>query len=259
MSKTLNLVDGLLSKARQLQELGRPQDSLPILRRLCRFPDLSQSTQAELHHLLGEAYFELSQWRLARKHLRQTLRLEPENCNAHHLLALTIESDAECDSRLASRHHRRALELSPDSPDFLAAAGSYFVEVGQVRKGIDLLRRAWELAPDQFDILKSLVEGYCEAEQFDDARRTLNAARFRIGGDARIPTLAANLELQELRHRQRNLKPVITIHRDDEPVILPFVVGAVGTPRPVRAHRRDGARAHMQRPHLLRRYDAEQA
>lgn len=259
MSKTLNLVDCLLAKARQLHELGRPQDSLPILRRLSRSPDLSQTILAELHNLLGEAYYELNQFGSARKHLRRALRLEPENCNTHHLLALAIESDAECDSSLAGRHHRRALELAPDSPDFLAAAGAYFVEVGRIRKGIELLQRAWELATDDFAILKSLVEALCEAERFDEARRTVNAARFRIGRDARIPALSADVELSALRYRQRETKSFSTADRVENAVILPFAGVTGGERKPVRAYRRDAALARLQRPHLLRRYDAEQA
>lgn len=259
MSKMLNLVDCLLTRARGLQEIGRPQDALPILRRLSRFPGLSIATGSEILQLLGESCLELRDFRAARKHLRQLIRIEPHNAYAHHLLALAIENDAECDAAKASRHHRRAIELAPNCGDFLAAAGAYFANLGQVRKGIELLRRAWELAPDDFDIFKSLVESLCENAQFVDARRTLGVAQFRHGRDGRFAAISTDIELRELHHQRRTANQDQAANRLHEPTILPFNDTVANSPKPVRAYRRDVGRTRIQRPHLLRRYDAEQA
>src|SRR5262245_47873541 len=179
MFKTLNLLDELLTKARRLQGIGRAQDALPILRRLCKYPQLSAAAAAEVHQLLGETYLDLSQFKLARKHLRAALRIEPQNAATHHLLALAIQNDAESDSSRAARHHRRALELAPNESGYLTDAGAYFVEMGREKKGLTLLRRAAELKPEDFDIFKSLVESLCEASRFDEARKALNGARFQ--------------------------------------------------------------------------------
>ncbi len=259
MSKMLNLADCLFARARGLQEIGRPQDALPILRRLSRFPGLSTTAGSEILQLLGEGCLELRDFRAARKHLRQLLRIDPHNAYAHHLLALAIENDAESDAAKSSRHHRRAIELAPNCPDFLAAAGVYFVDTGRARKGIELLRRAWELAPDDFDTLKLLVESLCESAKFDDAHRTLGIAQFRHGRDGRFPVISTGIELRELCHQRRAESRAATNNRLQESTILPFNDAVADAPKPVRAHRRDAGRSRVQRPHLLRRYDAEQA
>jgi pentatricopeptide repeat protein len=257
MFKLLNLLDELLAKARRLQESGRSQDALPILRRLCKCPDLSAARTLEVHQLLGETHLELSQFKFARKHLRAALRLEPHNASTHHLLALAIQSDPEFDSSRAAAHHRRALELAPSEPDFLTPAGAYFVEMGRVRKGLEMLRRAVELLPDDFDTFQALIESLCEASRFDEARKTLNGARFRFCGHARFASLHTEVELREIRQRQHAARTDAPATEHAEPVILPFNRAVAKGPKPVRAYRRDAARSYIGRPHLLRRFDAE--
>lgn len=259
MCKTLNLLDGILSKARRLQEMGRSHDALPILCRLSKYPELPPAVAAEVRQAMGEAYLDVGQFRAARKCLRVALRLEPANATVHHLLARAIESDPQCDSRLAGRHHRRALELAPHDADFLAIGGSYFVEMGRVRRGLELLRRAVELAPDDFEILDSLVEALCDVNRFDEARKTLNAARFQFSGNMRLPNLVAGVELREIRERQAAARHSSPDTRITEPIVFQFPGVTPSSNRPVRALRRDAGRTRVSRPHLLRRFDAGQA
>src|SRR5262249_25688032 len=159
------------SKARRLQEMGRSRGALPILRRLVHYPDLPQTITAEVYHLLGEAFFDLQQFGDARKMFRAALRLEPENPRSYHFLALTIESEAEADAASAARHYQKAIDLAPASAELLADAGAYFVQMGRVDKGLELLHQAVEKAPDDLEILKTFVHSLGDAEQLEEAKR----------------------------------------------------------------------------------------
>src|SRR5260370_10663158 len=142
MGRTLNLLDGLLIKAQALHELGRSRDALPILRRLHARPELPPAARISVHHLLGDIYLNLREFRRARQHLVAAIKLEPENATTHHCLALAIQRDPEVNAQRAARHYRPAAELAPDNARLLADAGAFAVEMGRTRKGLALLRLA---------------------------------------------------------------------------------------------------------------------
>lgn len=60
-----------VSRAQALLEQGKPDEALNLL---AAFP--ADTTDAEVHRLLGEAYFQLGSWSEAREHLRAALRLD---------------------------------------------------------------------------------------------------------------------------------------------------------------------------------------
>lgn len=252
MGRTLNLVDHLLTTSRQLLERGQAAAAQSHLTRLTRLSDLPNAIMAEIQHLLGDTCLRLGQFRQARQHLRSSLRLVPENPQAHYELARAIENDAKVDAAKATAPYRRAVELAPHEPRFLADAGAHHVQMGRPQSGLPLLFEAVELAPDDLGILRLLVEMLCESRQFDDAVQALRNARFRHRTELEIDQLLDRVQFHRTRDVQRVEAEPAPETNDDEPVLLPFNAVDADAHRPVRRnkYRRDaGSKAQ---PHLNR-------
>jgi hypothetical protein len=70
-----------------------------------------------------------------------------------------------------------------------------------------------------------LVEGLCELDKVDEARRKLQAALFRNNHDPRFRRLWNDFQFQQLQATQSSdLDTRWSIGRMDEPVLLPFVL-----------------------------------
>ena len=67
MSKTLNLAECLLNTARNLHQLGRFHEALPLLQRLAQFRVLTPAIAEEAHAILAE--IQLSREEIGRAHV----------------------------------------------------------------------------------------------------------------------------------------------------------------------------------------------
>jgi tetratricopeptide (TPR) repeat protein len=204
MSRTLNLLEKLLTRARALLEIGHDLHALALLKKLLRWPNMPATNGHQLHHMLGDTYFQMRKYKLARRHFRRAVELQPKTANGYLQLARAIDHDPVIDARQASRYYRQALELAPDDPLVLQECGQYAVQMGRTRKGMKLLRRARELAPDNLDIIAALVEAQEDLHDFDAARQTLRLARFRFAGNSRFQQLSHDLEFRQLCRQQRD-------------------------------------------------------
>jgi tetratricopeptide (TPR) repeat protein len=250
MGRMLNMLEAVITRARHLQDLGQTQSALSLLRRHASQPELPKSAAAEAHHLMGKLCLNLQQHRQARKHLTAAIRLRPNDAAANHLMAHAIDQDPEMDAQSAARYYRRAVELNPNDSKLLADTGLFHVEMGRLEKGLALLRQAVELAPDDLDVLQSLLAALGELDRFDEAWNELNKARFRHFRDPHFLKLVSDLEFAESRHRQRDSKPV---SKPASAAVVPFlrVITDDGTSTPAtRFRRRDEGSAS--RPHLGR-------
>jgi Flp pilus assembly protein TadD len=223
MGRMLNLLESVVTRARHLQHMGRTHDALSLLRRHANQPELPAPVAAETHHLMGELCLNLQQHRQARKHLSAALRLQPHDAATHHMMANAIDRDPEIDAQAASRYYRRALELAPNDSTLLTDAGLFHVDMGRPEKGLALLRQAQELAPDDLDVLQSLLVALGELDRFDEVRGELNKARFRHGRDSRFLKLVSDLEFQESRRRQKQMQAAVEVHEPADAVVLPFL------------------------------------
>jgi len=248
MGRMLNLLESVITRARHLQDLGRTNDALLLLCRHASQPNLPALVAAETHHLIGELCLNLQHHRKARKHLSTAIRLLPTDAAAHHLMAQAIDRDPEVDAQMASRHYRRALDLNPNDPKLLSDAGLFQVEMGRSEKGLTLLRHAVEIAPDDFEVLQSLLTALAELNRFDEARSELNKARFRLGRNLRFLQLDSDLEFEESRRRQREAK---TKPLPAKTAVLPFlrVTTDDGASKPATRFRRQDE-GSTSRPHL---------
>src|ERR1700722_5672151 len=129
MGRTLNFISHSLSDIRRYLDADQPRQALRLLCGLRRVAELAEAPGGEIYQLLGETHLNLGQYRHARRYLRRSLRVDPNNAQAFYDLARAIECDAQCDASRAGRYYRRAIELSPASVCLLADAGAYFVQM----------------------------------------------------------------------------------------------------------------------------------
>ncbi|HXC39270.1 MAG TPA: tetratricopeptide repeat protein, partial [Burkholderiales bacterium] len=77
---------------------------------------------------------------------RLLLESDPRDANARHLLGLAAFDRKDFDG--AERSIREALDLAPDTPDFLNSLASVLSETARPAEAADALRRALQVAPD---------------------------------------------------------------------------------------------------------------
>ncbi len=222
MSRTLNLVDGLLLMGRRHQELGRAGEALRVLARLASFRELPPGVAEEAQARLGEIQLKRRKYRRARRHFAVALRHDPDNARYHHLMATALREQDEEHWDRAAAHYRRSLELNPDQVDCLAEFGLFAVRLGHADEGVGRLRRAIELKPDDPELAGKLAEGLRLACRPDEARAELRAALFRNPRDRRFRRLWADFQFHQLRREQREAC-ARKAGLDDGPVLLPFV------------------------------------
>src|SRR5882724_10313414 len=93
MSHTINLVGGLISAARNLQELGRHEAAINLLERLAAFRELPPAIAEEAHSRLADLHAQEEQFKQARRHLTIAITYRPQHAAYHHRMACWIEAD----------------------------------------------------------------------------------------------------------------------------------------------------------------------
>jgi tetratricopeptide (TPR) repeat protein len=235
-SRTLGLVDHLLSRGRYFQHLGRTLDALRILGRLAGFRELPAAVAEEAQFRLGELQLRRKKHARARRHLAAALRLAPDNPRYHFLLAQALEKDRDGDLARAAEHYRSSLALDHSQTDCLCAYGRLALRLGRNEEALECLRAAVRLAPDDLAVLSQAAAGLRQAGRADEARGLLLAARFRNPRDGRYRRLWDDFQFDAARRAQDAARAGRAPAGDDGPVLLPFL-------RPVRPESapRDGA------------------
>ncbi|MFL5241346.1 MAG: hypothetical protein ACJ8FY_04505 [Gemmataceae bacterium] len=224
MSRTLKLIDHLLTRARHLEQLGQTTDALDLLSRLEGFPDLPIPTLTDIQVKLAEFYLEQRKYVRAARHLKTALKHEPTNARCHFLLATALSSGSKPDPQAALKHFHLALELDPHQPDCLAACGALEVRQGLKKEGLEHLRRASKLAVDDLNVMKQVVTGLRLANESSEARGLLLAARFRNPRSREVQQLWNDFYFRRARkHQQLGVARLTTRSKQEKPVILPFI------------------------------------
>jgi tetratricopeptide (TPR) repeat protein len=231
-SRTLGLVDHLLSRGRYFQQLGRTHDALRILGQLAGFRELPAEVAEEAQFRLGELQLRRKKHARARRHLAAALRHAPDNPRYHFLLARTLDNDRG-DLARAAEHYRSSLALDHSQTDCLCAYGDLALRLGRTEEALECLRAAARLAPDDLKVLSQVVAGLRKTGLADEARGLLLAARFRNPRDGRYRRLWNDFQFDAAR-REQDARGGRAFAGDDGPVLLPFLrpVRPDTTPRP---------------------------
>jgi Tfp pilus assembly protein PilF len=257
MSMKLNLADRLLAMGRKYQELGRDRDARHILGKLAAFAELPALVAEETQVRLGEIQLKRRKLRRARRHFTAALHHQPDSARYHYLLATALDTQVPAQAQRALEHYRKSLELDPNQPGCLSEYGLLAARLGNIDEGLDALRRAVDLAPDDPEAVCNLVEGLRQEGEIAEARAVLRAALFRNSRDPHFHKLRADFEFQQLRQQQQH--PAGRLSRSgpgesERPIILPFLrlVPECGRSKARKIIRRDGPSGPA-KPHFPRR------
>jgi tetratricopeptide (TPR) repeat protein len=230
MSRTLNLVHRLLAMGRKLQKLGANREAARVFGRLSGLRELPAAAAEEVQFRQGELLLRQRRYLRARRHLAAALASSPDRARYHFLMACAARLDDRCDPGRALEHYRRAAELAPERPRYLAAFGLAAVKAGNAG-GLDTLRRAAGLAPDDAAVLRRAVEGLERCRHFDEAERLVRLARFRNPRDHRLRSLWEALRFRRARAEQlAERREAAAACADLGPTFLPFAPLPEGTP-----------------------------
>jgi tetratricopeptide (TPR) repeat protein len=223
MSRTLKLIDHLLARSQHLQECGRTSEALKVLKSVADFGDLPAKSVVEMQSRLAQIYLDQRRFKRAQKALELALQHDPNNAQLRFLQATAISSSNDPDHAKALDHYQRSLELQPDQPDCLAACGLLEIRLGWSQEGLEHCRRAAELAPDDAEVVRMVAKGLRLANQSEEARDLLLAARFRNSKNCRFQQLWTRHRFHRARREQQVSKTRFTVSRiAEEPVILSF-------------------------------------
>jgi Flp pilus assembly protein TadD len=214
MSRMLNFYEAVWATARQQALQGRSVEALASLQPVLVGMDAPERLRVLAHRLAGRLLFNQADFRRSRKHLRIALRLEPHHADTIYDLGRSWDYDSFGSDRYALIYYRKALRLKAKSPRFMAAYGRALVRNDRAALGVKHLIRAFKLAPKEAFVVRAVVEGLLDAQQFRRAERVLQQAQFHSPRSEPIKALAKEMRFKFRQVQQRANR--------DEPAILTF-------------------------------------
>jgi len=119
---------------------------------------------------LAERATRKGQFDVAVKHYKAVLQLQPENAVVLNNLAWNA---GQLKDPEAIKYAEKALALQPNNPVVMDTLGVLLVAQGNAARGLELLQKAVELAPDVPAIRLNLAKSLASAGRKDEARRAL--------------------------------------------------------------------------------------
>jgi Tfp pilus assembly protein PilF len=251
MTETISLFDSLFASARRQAACKQIRLASNTLRRLAGLRGLSSAQTQQVHATLGELLLGRRKYRAARRHLVAAARLDRTSPRYFYLLGMACRHDPDGDLDRAGRYFSRCLRLAPTHGRCLGEAGLLAITQGDADHGLQLLRRAVELQPDNAPAIARLCRGLCRAGQPEEALRQVRLAQFRLPRCPTLQRLSAEMRIDRLRCRQ---ECDAATQEDPGAVLLPFlrVVTSEG-PTPFRHDDAEPIRGpHLMRMHLRR-------
>lgn len=251
MSRMLSLFSAGVERAGRFAAAGQLADARSTL--ATALPSAANPAEAACGHAAAaEVAVRAERFKLARRHLREAVRLRP-TAASHFALAQAYENDPFGCDRRAAKHYKKAHQLDASTPKYRASLGRAMVRIGETKSGVNVLCRAVNAAPTDREVLEIAAEGLTEAGQPERAFRLLSQARFLAPHDPAIRQLWQQARYDLAAEGQRAERPTTA----RESTVLPFLKVFEADPADGRTTRRDvGSRpvAHVGR---LRTYRAD--
>jgi tetratricopeptide (TPR) repeat protein len=155
---------------------GDPTERAPLLERLLR--DDAVSDGARLAAQLADAHAAANNDDGTEAALRRGLALAPDDATLRQRIEEFYTSRRRWRPLVDLLLHEAENHLDPQeaAARFHQAARLLAKQLGEPRQAVDLLRRARTLAPDDLDLLRTLVDALLDAGDQDAARAEVNAA-----------------------------------------------------------------------------------
>ncbi len=247
MSCSINLIDALLSRAKNLQDLGQNHDALSVYKRLAQFKTLSRDLLGQIHFQIGKLHLIREKYKLARRHLTLALLHRPGHGEYHHQMALAIDLDDRVEPQRAGAYYRRALKEMPTSHVCWLDFGVWCFNEAKIRTGLKALFKSFECNTDDPDHLAEIVDILRQQNLDDQATRLLRKALFLHKRDLRFHRMYQR-HLFHLSQVEQS-KAMTTVRlRDVGPTILAFPRRETKPKLPT-GHRYDGP-AILEGPHF---------
>ncbi|MCE9534456.1 MAG: hypothetical protein K8T89_25545 [Planctomycetes bacterium] len=260
MNPSINLLDRMLTRSRQMLDMGRRVEARRRLDKLLTFPDVPETIRIEAHRLLGEIHLDAQCFRRARRHLLAALGLAPNDAETHYQLGVALDLDPDIDPKRAAREFKKALELKPDEARYWSGYGQICLRLGREKQSFGAFAAAADLAPMDLEVVDEIIDGLCFLGREEDARSVLMSARFRFGHSEDLEQLWNRFRFLQLHRKQQASKRRLAMQQG-EAVILPFVSSKESTVPKVEGEpgilRFD--RGSRPLPHTLRQPDPKRA
>lgn len=184
MAKKNILTQGNKVKADRFVIENRLDDALILYAKICRV----DPTDIEAWVKLGEIQRRLGHYTDAESSGRRAIRLAPNQALAHHLLAVSLQSQGKLSEAITC--YRKAIQLKPDYPSSHYLLGNALMEAGQLHESVVSFSSAIELRPNFFEALSDLGAALLQTGQIDLAPAVLEQA---LALQPNSPEVLANL------------------------------------------------------------------
>jgi len=124
---------------------------------------------------LGDVYFQTKDEEKAIQSYRKVVELNIKSPDAYQRLALILAGQPKSHDE-ALKMAQKAIELAPQNPFSLDALGWVYVQRGELKKGIEKLKEASSLLPQDPVILYHLGVGYYKNNNPKDAKNALQSS-----------------------------------------------------------------------------------
>lgn len=120
--------------------------------------DIMNNPDAELQHFItiGDAYLKKQMWPEAQEVFARAMARDPESINLLNRMAIAYRKDHKYDEALST--YRKAVMLSPLDEGLYYNVARLFLDMGNVKSGLQALRKALSINPKFERAAKLLVE-----------------------------------------------------------------------------------------------------
>jgi tetratricopeptide (TPR) repeat protein len=221
MSKTLNLIDILLTTGRHLFLMGRYTEALTPLTKLRGFRSLPDHVNEELQSLLAEIHLQHKKYKDARRHLAAAIAMSPLKADYFYLMGVAIEEDETADHKRAEMYYGRAVELEPTEPTYLIDFASYLFTIGKDKAALRHLRKAYSSRVSDAEVVARVADILRRQGHAPEATTKLRAALFHNHGAAAFRQIWQQHQFALAHDRQQKQAPGGR-QSDNAPILLPF-------------------------------------
>jgi predicted TPR repeat methyltransferase len=152
-----------IALAASLLQKGHPPPAAEICRRVLAVAP----ADADAHHFLGLALYQLGGVREGLEHIRQAVDIDPDYADAHNNLGNVLRQQGFLDD--AALAYERALSLRPNGAEMLNNVGTILRARGRIDEAIVMYKRALEQAPDHAEAHHNLGNAFLALDRDDEA------------------------------------------------------------------------------------------